>query len=250
MLRVSMVLNMFRDTWGIHFGNFYRNSIWAQESPNSKTSAESRKVRRQFPILRKYIVLWIQSWVRVIPPKSWAILPKSWAIPPTFFWLYWGTYSTINSAEIGLQYWNSAESRFWAKSQNSAEIPKRQKLLYIWSLQVLINLNFELVDHFETQEIISALVRKTVCIAVAQNQHVFRFISLRVRARFYHVTWCSHLWNHLRLSEEYWTQMRWFLRPAIPYFNIHEPDASKRRKSWTYHQDHLRSSPKYPIQIH
>ena len=54
--------------------------------------------------------------------------------------------------------------------------------------EILINLNFELVDHFETQEIISALVRKTVCIAVAQNQHVFRFISLRVRARIYHVT--------------------------------------------------------------
>ena len=44
-----------------------------------------------------------------------------------FFWLYWGKHSTINSAEIGLQWWNSAESRFKSEIWKFCRNPKSAK---------------------------------------------------------------------------------------------------------------------------
>ena len=66
-----------------------------------KTFAENGKNCREFSILPEKGCSWIvfQSWLRVIPPKS-------RPIPPT---LFGQTHSTISSAEIGLQWWNSAE---------------------------------------------------------------------------------------------------------------------------------------------
>ena len=44
-----------------------------------------------------------------------------------FFWLYWDKHSTINSAEIGLQWWNSSESRFKSEIWKFCRNPKSAK---------------------------------------------------------------------------------------------------------------------------
>ena len=107
-----------------HLGNFCRNYISAQESPNSKKSAENKKKCRQSSILPKYGVHGLCIFVTKAESRQFRrncgqfrrncgqFRRNLGQFRRRFFWLYWSKVSIINSAEIGLQWWNSAESRF------------------------------------------------------------------------------------------------------------------------------------------
>ena len=99
-------------TWGILFANFCRNYISAQESPNSKMSAENRKNADNFQFYRNRVFMGCAYlWPKLSLGNSAEIAGNSADICRHFFWPYWGKHSTINSAEIGLQWWNYMEFR-------------------------------------------------------------------------------------------------------------------------------------------